>query len=246
MRIARVEYDGAVRAAIVTPEADAVRVLPPEVGVSDLLGGDRDRLAALAREEVAIAAVRLLSPVQPPTIRDFSVFEQHVEGVIKLGSARREGPRRLVRVAVLLLLEPACRDRARRRDRGAAGMRGARPRAGGRGRHRPARDEPPPEEAGAHIAGYTIFNDWSARDLQRAELDLGLGFCKAKDFANTLGPWIVTADELEPYRSGDRLDLDLRASINGEELGHDTLANMAWSWEELVVLRVARHVGPDR
>ena len=86
MRIARVEHDGAVRAAIVTPEADSVRVLPPEVGVSDLLAGDRDRLAALAREEVAIDAVRLLSPVQPPTIRDFSVFEQHVEGVVKLGS----------------------------------------------------------------------------------------------------------------------------------------------------------------
>jgi 2-keto-4-pentenoate hydratase/2-oxohepta-3-ene-1,7-dioic acid hydratase in catechol pathway len=63
---------------------------------------------------------------------------------------------------------------------------------------------------------------------------LGLGFCKAKDFANTLGPWIVTADELERFRTGDRLDLDLRASINGRELGDDTLANMAWSFEELV------------
>ena len=64
-----------------------------------------------------------------------------------------------------------------------------------------------PEEAGAHIAGYTIFNDWSARDLQLAEMRLGLGTCKGKDFANTLGPWIVTADELEPFRDGDRLDL---------------------------------------
>ena len=54
-----------------------------------------------------------------------------------------------------------------------------------------------PDEAGSHIAGYTIFNDWSARDLQLAEMRLGLGICKGKDFANTLGPWIVTADELE-------------------------------------------------
>lgn len=62
-----------------------------------------------------------------------------------------------------------------------------------------------------------------------------LGLCKGKDFANTLGPWIVTPDELEPYRDGDRLDLDLRAFINGVELADDTMANMAWSWEELVV-----------
>jgi 2-keto-4-pentenoate hydratase/2-oxohepta-3-ene-1,7-dioic acid hydratase in catechol pathway len=91
-----------------------------------------------------------------------------------------------------------------------------------------------PDEAGAHIAGYTIFNDWSARDLQMAEMRLGLGMCKGKDFANTLGPWIVTPDELEPYVDGDRLDLELRAEVDGSALGIDTLANMAWSFPELV------------
>ena len=91
-----------------------------------------------------------------------------------------------------------------------------------------------PQQAGAHIAGYTIFNDWSARDLQRAEMKLGLGTCKGKDFANTFGPWVVTPDELERYRRGDRLDLDMRAFVNGRELGDDTLANMAWSFEELI------------
>ena len=65
-------------------------------------------------------------------------------------------------------------------------------------------------------------------------MKLGLGICKGKDFANTLGPWIVTPDELEPFRSGDRLDLDLRATVNDRELGDDTLANMAWSFEELI------------
>jgi 2-keto-4-pentenoate hydratase/2-oxohepta-3-ene-1,7-dioic acid hydratase in catechol pathway len=91
-----------------------------------------------------------------------------------------------------------------------------------------------PDEAGAHIAGYTIFNDWSARDLQLAEMRLGLGICEGKDFASTLGPWIVTSDELEQYRREDRLDLNMRAAVNGRELGDDTLANMAWSFEELV------------
>jgi 2-keto-4-pentenoate hydratase/2-oxohepta-3-ene-1,7-dioic acid hydratase in catechol pathway len=99
---------------------------------------------------------------------------------------------------------------------------------------RPGRNVPV-DEAGAHIAGYTIFNDWSARDIAGRELRMPLGFHKAKDFDNTFGPWIVTPDELEPHRTGDRLDLSLQASINGVPLGEpDSLASMAWSFEELV------------
>ena len=91
-----------------------------------------------------------------------------------------------------------------------------------------------PDAAGAHIAGYTIFNDWSARDIGGKEVQTPFGQCKGKDFANTLGPWIVTPDELEPWRDGDRYDLSLQAFINGVELGRDTLANMAWSFEEMI------------
>jgi 2-keto-4-pentenoate hydratase/2-oxohepta-3-ene-1,7-dioic acid hydratase in catechol pathway len=90
------------------------------------------------------------------------------------------------------------------------------------------------EEAAGYIGGYTIFNDWSERDLSAQEARLPFGFHKAKDFANTFGPWIVTPDELEPYRQGDRLDLTATAYINDVELGGDTFANMAWSFEELV------------
>jgi hypothetical protein len=53
---------------------------------------------------------------------------------------------------------------------------------------------------------------------------LPFGQFKGKDFANTIGPWIVTPDEIEAHGSGDRLDLDMRASLNGTELGSDTLA----------------------
>ena len=56
-----------------------------------------------------------------------------------------------------------------------------------------------PEQAHDHIAGYTIFNDWSARDIQMHEMRVGLGPAKGKDSANTLGPWIVSADEMERY-----------------------------------------------
>jgi 2-keto-4-pentenoate hydratase/2-oxohepta-3-ene-1,7-dioic acid hydratase in catechol pathway len=92
-----------------------------------------------------------------------------------------------------------------------------------------------PEQARDHIAGYTIFNDWSARDIQGDEMRLGLGPAKGKDFASTLGPWLVTPDELEPYRRDDRLDLGLQAWIDDVPLGEgDRLSSMAWSFEELV------------
>ncbi|GAA3165935.1 fumarylacetoacetate hydrolase family protein [Nonomuraea salmonea] len=91
-----------------------------------------------------------------------------------------------------------------------------------------------PEQARDHIYGYTIFNDWSARDLQSREMQVGLGPCKGKDTATTLGPWLVTADELEPYRDADGfLRLTLSVSVNGEEVGRDLLSNMAWTFEEL-------------
>ena len=91
--------------------------------------------------------------------------------------------------------------------------------------------------ASAHdcIAGYTIFNDWSARDLQRREMQVNLGPCKGKDFATTLGPVLVTADELEPHRDADGfLDLQLAVAVNGTEIGRDRLAHMGWPFEELV------------
>ena len=55
------------------------------------------------------------------------------------------------------------------------------------------------DEAEAAIFGYTIVNDWSARDLQKREMQIGLGPAKGKDFATSIGPWIVTADELPSH-----------------------------------------------
>jgi 2-keto-4-pentenoate hydratase/2-oxohepta-3-ene-1,7-dioic acid hydratase in catechol pathway len=91
-----------------------------------------------------------------------------------------------------------------------------------------------PGQARDHIIGYTVFNDWSARDLQSAEMKVGLGPCKGKDTATTLGPYLVTADELEPYRDADGfLRLRLTAEVNGEVVGRDLLSNMSWTFEEM-------------
>jgi len=92
-----------------------------------------------------------------------------------------------------------------------------------------------PERAREHIAGYTIFNDWSARDLQAREMKVSLGPAKGKDTATTLGPWLVTADELEPYRDADGfLALAMSAEVNGRVVGRDLLSNMGWPFEDLI------------
>ena len=74
-------------------------------------------------------------------------------------------------------------------------------------------------DAARHIGGYTICNDWSARDLQRDEMAMNLGPAKGKDFATSFGPWMVTADELGGCIDGDgRVGLKMTASRNGRQL----------------------------
>jgi len=235
MRIGRVDHGGSPRAAVI--DGDTVRVLELGVEVVDVLGAnavEREGLTRRVEAEVRLSETRLLAPVLPPTMRDFSVFEQHIEGVIKDSSPDATvplvwyespfcyftNPNALTGPGEDIPVPPGCRRLDLELE--VAAVIG-----------RPGRDLAP-DEAGAHIAGYTIFNDWSARDLQMAEMRLGLGMCKGKDFANTLGPWIVTPDELDAYVDDDRLDLELRAEVNGNALGTDTLANMAWSFPELV------------
>src|SRR5438105_3886144 len=73
------------------------------------------------------------------------------------------------------------------------------------------------DEAEARIAGYCVMNDWSARDLQRREMKLSMGPVKGKDFATSLGPILVTPDEIGDRRSGCGYDLAMTARVNGTE-----------------------------
>jgi fumarylacetoacetate (FAA) hydrolase len=81
---------------------------------------------------------------------------------------------------------------------------------------------------GGEIAGFTVMNDWSARDLQRPEMKIGLGPAKGKDFATSIGPVLVTPDEL-----GD-LSLEMVARVNGEERSRGDSGSMHHSWEAIV------------
>ena len=90
-------------------------------------------------------------------------------------------------------------------------------------------ESPSAEEAEAAIAGYCLFNDWSARGIQAEVMKVGLGPAKGKDFASSLGPHLVTPDELGPLA-----ELRLRARVNGETWSENTPGTMAWSWGEML------------
>ena len=84
------------------------------------------------------------------------------------------------------------------------------------------------------IGGYLILNDWSARDLQREETTVRLGPAKGKDFASSLGPWLVTPDELADARQGKGYDLAMSATVNGEELSRGSWSSAHFSFGEMV------------
>jgi fumarylacetoacetate (FAA) hydrolase len=97
----------------------------------------------------------------------------------------------------------------------------------------PGRDLPP-ERAEEAIGGYTIFNDWSARDLQREETVVRLGPAKGKDFASSFGPWLVTPDELADARSGTGYDLAMTAEVNGTETSHGRWSDAQFSFGDML------------
>jgi 2-keto-4-pentenoate hydratase/2-oxohepta-3-ene-1,7-dioic acid hydratase in catechol pathway len=89
-------------------------------------------------------------------------------------------------------------------------------------------------DAEDYIFGYCILNDWSARDLQRKEMKVGLGPAKGKDFSTSIGPWIVTKDELEPLKSGKGFDLSMVARVNGKPLSEGNFKDIHYSFAEMI------------
>jgi fumarylacetoacetate (FAA) hydrolase len=83
------------------------------------------------------------------------------------------------------------------------------------------------------IGGYTILNDWSARDLQRDETTVRLGPAKGKDFATSIGPWLVTPDELEDVRQGHGFDLEMTVTVNGTETSRGRWSDIVHGFGEL-------------
>ena len=94
------------------------------------------------------------------------------------------------------------------------------------------------KEADDYIAGFTIMNDFSARDLQMQEMKLNLGPAKGKDFATSLGPYILTTDELIDYTNdtkyGKQYKLDMKCYINDKLISEDNLKNMSWTFAQII------------
>jgi 2-keto-4-pentenoate hydratase/2-oxohepta-3-ene-1,7-dioic acid hydratase in catechol pathway len=242
MRFVTVEVGGDVRAGVV--DDDGVHLLPLATSILGLV--ERGLATALqvgaravSEPAVPLDLVRLLPPLSPPTVRDFVAFEEHVEGVVQsvAGGAGVvaewydaptfyfTNPFVLVGTGDDVAVPPGSQllDFELEVAVVVGGVEGS------------TYASLTPEESQAHLFGYTVMNDWSARDLQRREMKVQLGPAKGKDFATTLGPWLVTADELEGYRDADGfLALDMRVSVNGTVIGQDLLSNMGWPFEELV------------
>jgi 2-keto-4-pentenoate hydratase/2-oxohepta-3-ene-1,7-dioic acid hydratase in catechol pathway len=184
-------------------------------------------------EIVPEADARLLAPVpSPPSIRDFMAFEEHV--VTSLRAMHREVDPVWYEIPVFYFTNPASvrgpRDPVAMAP-GSAAFDYELEVAAVIGR--PGANIPVPEAA-AHIAGYSILCDWSARDLQELEMREGLGPAKGKDTATSLGPWLVTPDELEDRRKGKGFDLAMTASVNGTTYSTGNLADLFWSFEQMI------------
>ncbi|HEY6760209.1 MAG TPA: fumarylacetoacetate hydrolase family protein [Baekduia sp.] len=209
---------GATRVGRLDGDAD-VRVV--ELSAPTMLDWLRGDGHAPAGRDHALADVLLLAPLaDPPSVRDFFAYEGHVVTAFRLGG--RDVPEAWYEAPVFYFSNPAS-------------IHGP-----GEPVRRPAGCEwlDFELEVGAvigedgEIAAFTLFNDWSARDIQKRESTVGLGPAKGKDFATSLGPWLVTPDEL-PLEDG-RLQLEARVELNGEELVRTPASAMHWSWPQLV------------
>ncbi|MEV6302928.1 fumarylacetoacetate hydrolase family protein [Actinoplanes sp. NPDC051861] len=220
MRIATFRHEGRVRTGAVEGEQ-----VVPFAGDIDMLEIIENGVGKRERDfPVPLKEVRLLAPLQPASLRDFVAFEEHVEGVRRSIDGNAGVPDAWYDAPTFYFTNPhriygpddsvpfPARSVNRDFELEVAAVIGP----------------------GQTIFGYTVLNDWSARDLQKREMQVSLGPAKGKDFASSLGPWIVTADELEEHKRDGFLDLWCTATVNGTEIGRDLLGNMSWTFETMV------------
>jgi 2-keto-4-pentenoate hydratase/2-oxohepta-3-ene-1,7-dioic acid hydratase in catechol pathway len=240
MRLATIQPENGPRQVVVVRETDCLPLRPEHdlLTVLALAPAARDALVA---ETVAsgvdweqLAQHHLVAPLTPTTLRDFMTFEQHLAGAIKWVNPGAPiapewyeapcfyftNPLAVVGHDSTVEFPPGCEVLDFELELGVVLKSGGR--------------DLTIAQAEDCIGGYTILNDWSARDIQSREMRIGLGPVKGKDFATSIGPWVVTPDELAPFLTDDRLDLLMTARINDRVVGQDTAAHMAWSFAEMI------------
>jgi 2-keto-4-pentenoate hydratase/2-oxohepta-3-ene-1,7-dioic acid hydratase in catechol pathway len=211
------------------PAATAV-VLDLAMAVAD----DPALVPPPAGEPVPLAGARLLAPVAaPPSVRDFYAFEQHAR-IARAGRGQElpgdwyelpvfyfSNPHAVLGPGVPVAAPPRSRELDYELEVALVLGRGGR--------------DVRPEEVDRMVAGFTVMNDWSARDVQRRELRLSMGPVKGKDFATSLGPWLVTRDEFAPQGLREVPAATMTARVNGVEYSRADLDTLWWSFAEMVV-----------
>ncbi|HCN04086.1 MAG TPA: fumarylacetoacetate hydrolase [Bacteroidetes bacterium] len=210
-----------------------------DIGLADAHAAESWLLSATAAQRSVCEAgdVQLISPVPRPTsMRDGYAFRQHVE------AARRNRGLEMIpefdEIPIFYFTNhqavygpgdipvlPLHRDKLDFELECAIVI-------GKKGRNIPA------NEADSYVAGYMVMNDWSARTLQMQEMKLNLGPAKGKDFATSLGPWLVTRDELATRRidtpNGETYDLEMRTVINGKSVARGNVKDMTWTFAQII------------
>ena len=207
----------------------------------DLLGdGYEDRMAAAAAaalsdpfEVIDEGQAQFRAPIPaPPSIRDFMAFEEHV--VTSSKALGQDVNPVWYEIPLFYFTNPAA----------VRGPADDIPIAPGSERFDyeleiaavigRAGSDLDPATAEDHIAGYMILSDWSARDVQEQELRGLLGPAKGKDTATSFGRYLVTPDELEPYRKGNAYELAMTAEVNGNPYSSGTFSTIYWSFGQLL------------
>lgn len=217
-----------------------VHGLEPGLTLLSLLGDDGERLSRAGErartaptEILSLAEVNLQAPIpEPPTVRDFYAFEQHVRTARQRRGLEMHpdwyeipvfyfsNPYATIGPNAAIPIPPGSNALDYELEIAAVAGRGG--------------SNLSSSEAERCIAGFTIMNDWSARDLQRREMALNMGPVKGKDFATSLGPMLVTPDELAAYRKDRAYDLTMTASVNGVEYSRASFADIFWSIPEML------------
>jgi len=217
---------------------DGILSLPFDSMLDLIHAGDKglDAVRNTPRENLLLLnEARLHAPIpRPPTLRDFYAFEQHVKAANQ--NRGREVPENWYKFPVFYFTNP-------------------------NSIFGPDEDVPYPpytqaldyeleiaaiigkagvninaEDAPKHIFGYTIFNDWSARDVQREEMKVALGPAKGKDFASSLGPVIATAEEFasETVSKPGVYFAAMEARVNGKTLSWGNFSEIYWSFGQII------------
>lgn len=237
---ATLQHEGRERLGLVTGEevifaAAGMSVLDlarsGRPGMSELAG----RLRRTGTDVVALPRVTLAAPVpRPPSVRDALCFLEHMRGCMRALGRSPDLPEVWNQVPAFYFANPANIYGPRDDVPVAPGSAwfdfeleiGAVIGPGGR--------DLDPAAAQEQVIGFTFFCDWTARDLQLTDLAQGLGQAKGKDSGTTLGPWLVTADELADHWADGILTLDVAVSVNGDQVAAGTTASMDWTFGEVV------------